>query len=482
MKKILTLLLTAGTLISLAQDLQPGFSKEEYRQMMLISIRSVKSSNYEKDYPPPNGFNMIYQSANIGLENSWDLWSDNKSTAVVSFRGTTAAPVSWLENFYAAMVPAKGELKTDKDTPAFRYDLADHPAAAVHAGWLLGMAIMSLEIMPRLDSLHKAGTRNLLIVGHSQGGGIAYLMTAHLLSLQKKGEFPSGIRIKTYCSAAPKPGNLPFAYAYESMTQNGWAFNVVNALDWVPETPFSIQNLDDFNVSNPFIHARTLIRKQKFPINIAMSHVYRKLDRPTRKAGRRFVKYMGKMPERMTKKVIPGLEMPAFAGTNNYVRTGNTIVLYPDEAYLKDYPAKSADVFIHHFHKPYLVLLDKLDQPFYDKKEELSGKWELTYITGTRIAFEGLFPGQKPHLQFTPEGISGNTACNPFSTVFKTSGSDSITIDPPKAMTMRFCEGGGETQFLKILQRVDRWKRQGDVLSFYIGDTEAMRFKAIPML
>jgi predicted esterase len=54
------------------------------------------------------------------------------------------------------------------------------------------------------------------IMGHSQGGAIAYLLTAHLLSLQKENKIPSEIVFKTYCSAAPKPGNLHFAYALTS--------------------------------------------------------------------------------------------------------------------------------------------------------------------------------------------------------------------------------------------------------------------------
>jgi hypothetical protein len=44
----------------------------------------------------------------MGLDNRWDL---NKGTqnniALINIRGTPTDPESWLENFYAAMVPAK---------------------------------------------------------------------------------------------------------------------------------------------------------------------------------------------------------------------------------------------------------------------------------------------------------------------------------------------------------------------------------------
>lgn len=88
-------------------------------------------------------------------------------------RGTTEKPESWLANFYAAMVPAKGEIKLN-DTEIFRYQLATNPKAAVHIGWLLGMAYLSKEIAPKIDSLCKTGIKEFLIMGHSQGGAISF--------------------------------------------------------------------------------------------------------------------------------------------------------------------------------------------------------------------------------------------------------------------------------------------------------------------
>ena len=108
------------------------------------------------------------------------------------------------------------------------------------------------------------GKKEFFITGHSQGGALAYLLTAHLLIMQENGIIPSDVRFKTYCSAAPKPGNLYFAYYYEKMTQQGWAYNTVNALDWVPESPFSIQTVNDFNAINPFRDAKKAMKKLLF--------------------------------------------------------------------------------------------------------------------------------------------------------------------------------------------------------------------------
>lgn len=346
------------TLASFAQ-LRPGFDKEEYMEMMRISVRTSKDSLYSSGFEKPREYKMVYHSENIGLDNSWDLWSNEKGGAVISLRGTTRNQESWLENFYAAMVPAQGTLQLDNNTK-FNYKLADNLQAAVHVGWLVGMAFLSREIVPQIEKLYQSNTKEFIIMGHSQGGAIAFLLTAHLYQLQKQKLLPQDIRFKTYCSAGPKPGNLYFAYDFESATQNGWAYNVVNPLDWVPETPFSVQTLHDFNTINPFNGAKKSIKKLKFPKNLFLSYVYNQLDKPTRKSQRNFEKYLGKMTHKMVAGHLKELKVPDYVPTSNYVRTGNTIVLPIDQEYLNQFPNDSQQVFIHHLHQPYMLQASKL--------------------------------------------------------------------------------------------------------------------------
>lgn len=358
---LLLLLLCACTQVIHAQPLKSGFDRDEYRQMMYISARTgAAGPNYYKDMPEPK-YKMVYRSATMGLDNLWDFWVSNSGDqAVISLRGTTGKPESWLNNFYAAMVPAKGSLQLS-NSYKFDYDLSADAKAAVHVGWLMSTGYLSLDIMPKLDSVYKAGIKNILIMGHSQGGAIAYLLNAYLYRLQDNGKLPSDIRIKTYCSAAPKPGNLYFAYDYEQHTQMGWAYNVVNAADWVPETPMSIQALNDFNTINPFKNARKIIRTQPFIQRTVMGYMFGKLDRPTRRAQRIYERYLGKKAGGMVTKTIKEYKQPDYFHSNHYVRTGNIIVLYPDAAYFEKYPNNDqTQIFIHHFHQPYLDLLDKL--------------------------------------------------------------------------------------------------------------------------
>lgn len=359
MRQVLTALWVFFAALSFAQNLQPGFSKAEYIELLKVSGQATSDTSYARRNPPPEIFKFHYRSPVLGLDNRYDLWADGQGTMVVSIRGTTRNQVSWLENFYAAMTPARGEIQMP-DGQKFAYNLTNYPNAAVHAGWLLGMAFLARDMLPRLDSAYGAGTRNLLIMGHSQGGAIAYLLTAFLRQRQTDGQLPAGWHIKTYCSAAPKPGNLHFAYAYEAATQGGWAFNVVNSVDWVPETPVSIQTLEDFNVVNPFSGAKASLGKQKFPMRLVMKHVYNRLNNSTRKARKTYVKYLGKVAGGRVAKVLKGMEMPPGYNSSNYMRTGQFVVLLADSSYLQQHPNTSKNAFEHHLHGAYLKLAQRL--------------------------------------------------------------------------------------------------------------------------
>jgi hypothetical protein len=294
----------------------------------------------------------------VGLENYWDLWISPEKVAVISIRGTTRETVSWLANFYAAMVPAEGELLlTPADT--FRYRLATHPKAAVHVGWLVATAYLSSDILPRIDSLVAEGVRDIILTGHSQGGAISFLLNAYLYDLQEQGRIPREVRFKTYSSAAPKPGNLYFAYEYEWRHQGGWAFNAVNSADWVPETPISIQTLNDFNDTNPFKSASEGISQQKFPTRAALRHVYNRLYKPSLKAQKNYEKYLGTLMSKQIEKTLPEFQPPDYYESNHYVRTGPTVILWADEAYFGIYPEETDSVFMHHLTGPYLYLLEK---------------------------------------------------------------------------------------------------------------------------
>jgi|SRR5690348_1528252 hypothetical protein len=339
-------------------QLQPGFDKDEYKALLAVTAQFSNDSSAMRLHAP-DGYKMLYRSPVMGLDNCWDLWATNNGIPIISIRGTTGREISWMENFYAAMVPATGEL-TLSSTQKFLYHLAESPKAAVHTGWLIGMASLSKDMLNKIDSCYKKGNKDFYIVGHSQGGAIAYLFTAYLHGLQQQNLLPADIRFKTYCSAAPKPGNLYFAYDYESYTQLGWAYNVVNAADWVPETPFSVQTVDDFTTVNPFTHIQPILKKTRWPKKWILKCVYRKLTRPAKKARKNYIKYLGNYVAKTIQKALPGFMPPKYFNGSDYVRTGNIISLVPKKDYYERFPEDNKLIFRNHLPAAYLYLTDQL--------------------------------------------------------------------------------------------------------------------------
>ena len=114
-----------------------------------------------------------------------------------------------------------------------------------------------------------------------------------------------------------------------------------------------------------------------------------------------------------------------------------------------------------------------------NKDKLYTNSWELEYITGPRIAFEGLFPEEKPMLTFQQENnrVSGTTGCNGYSTQYKLDGT-AISFEEPNAMTMRYCEGNGQQVFIKAMQDVNKYRITTDgQLELMMNDVVMMRFK-----
>ncbi len=355
---IISLVLFNFNGIGQVSKIKPGFSKKEYAELLKISTRQ-SDSLYNEDLPAPVKFNRIYRSPVLGLDNRWELWTSPDSIAAISIRGTTLKLESWIENFFAAMLPASGTIHLS-DSQIYNYHLSNNKRASVHAGWLIGSLTLFQDIVPQIDSCLSNGINDFYIIGHSQGGAIAYLLTSMISDLKTGNERYKNLTIKTYASAAPKPGNLYYAYEYEAMTQNGWAFNVVNSADWVPEGPFSIQTTNDYNTLNPFKYIDVALQKTSFPKNLILKHVYNQLDKPTKKATKNFNKNLGQYMTKQIQNYFPDFQPPAFEESTNYVRVGRTVVLYADESYYKSFPNTESEIWQHHKFEAYFYLLEKL--------------------------------------------------------------------------------------------------------------------------
>ncbi|AWK07554.1 META domain-containing protein [Flavobacterium crocinum] len=116
-----------------------------------------------------------------------------------------------------------------------------------------------------------------------------------------------------------------------------------------------------------------------------------------------------------------------------------------------------------------------------DSVSQLDGTWELNYITGPRITFDGLYPNKKPTINFdTKENqVSGNNSCNSYTGKLVVNG-NKIDFTQPMAVTKMMCldSGQGETTYMKTLQKITSYDitDDGKTLNFISGDIAMMRF------
>jgi heat shock protein HslJ len=115
-----------------------------------------------------------------------------------------------------------------------------------------------------------------------------------------------------------------------------------------------------------------------------------------------------------------------------------------------------------------------------DSVSKLEGTWELNYISGPRIAFDGLYPNKKPTINFDlkENRVSGNSSCNNFNGKLSVTG-NKIDFTQPMAMTKMMCmDGQGEQVFMSTLQKITSYDvtDNGKTLNFISGDIAMMRF------
>lgn len=352
-------LLTLSVIGVSAQNLKPGFDIDEYTSTLQRSVLQVDAT-FRGQVPKEKEYVRVYRSPEQGLHNKFDVWlSPDKQSIAINFRGTTSNPDSWLENFYSAMIPATGELKlSNKYT--FQYKFAADPRAAVHVGWAVGIGSIAPDVVDKIQRYHNEGVKQVIVEGHSQGGALAFLMSSYLHYLREDGLLPADIVIKTYCSAGPKPGNLYYAYDFDFINRGGWAFNIINTADWVPETPFAVQTLTDMSKVNPFVNVKEVIRKQKLPVRLYLGHAFRQMKRSSNKTQIRYKRYLGARAYKEVRKYLPEFEEPTYVNSNNYTRAGTAIILQPDAEYDKQFPDKGENVFLHHLFGPYYYLANKI--------------------------------------------------------------------------------------------------------------------------
>lgn len=113
----------------------------------------------------------------------------------------------------------------------------------------------------------------------------------------------------------------------------------------------------------------------------------------------------------------------------------------------------------------------------------LEGSWQLNYISGPRIAFDGLYPNKKPSITFDlkENRVSGNNSCNQYFGGLLLDGYKINFKDTKMGMTMMACPGEGENVYMKTLEKIDSYSisEDGKTMNFIMGDIAMMRFEKV---
>jgi hypothetical protein len=219
----------------------------------------ANAAGWEEIYPNPETLPANLAPPSIGpYGNAWKLYRKTGSDIyVIAIRGTIDTKGSISADLIATSTPAHVKIQA-KQNPyrLVSFTLAETPQAETHLGWSYAMAELMFDRKNGiLRALHdpmlvKHGSR-ILITGHSQGAAIATLVHAFLHyaiadSANKFGLRDSGFTLKSYVFAQPKPGNWQFAMDFSRIAgSKGTAFVINNNLDWVPQTPLSIEFFDE---------------------------------------------------------------------------------------------------------------------------------------------------------------------------------------------------------------------------------------------
>lgn len=330
MKTILILTLTLFSLTSTAQ-LSPGFDKQEALDMIQLcnSFPFIESYNSDNEIIP-HGYEKTYTSGVFGMDNMFQIYTSERGYAVINFRGSTDKKISWMENFYSAMIPSKGTIQIKDRT--INYKFAEDTAAHVHAGYALGIAYMNDDLRFHIKYLNMLGIYDIMLTGHSQGGALCQLLLSYLNYLPE-GTISSDNTFKVYSFAAPMVGNAGFVAEYDSLyTQTDMSHLIINEEDVVPALPLAYRDgplLTEAAITSLFD------KEQSFEFKDAAYNGFINL----------FENSIGSVNKWFSDKVgaqigndLGSFSIPPYTHDINYSRVGNVIALAPVEypVHLKD--------------------------------------------------------------------------------------------------------------------------------------------------
>ena len=333
-----------------------AFDKQEAKNLVAIcnywlngKIEGMDSTYIDSTYV------LLYESKLFKMDNKWQMWQKGDDAVVINLRGTTRKSISWFENFYAAMIPAEGELLLP-DSQKVKYKFASDSRAAVHVGWTMGVSFMISDILKHVKEANGRGIYNIYMTGHSQGGALTHLLRS-MFEYLPEDQLSSKNKFKVYAFASPKPGNRFFVYDYASYTSlKNPSYTIINKSDWVPQTPFSVQSPDNMTLPSPFASLENNDFDIPFLKRIVIKRMYKSMKNPTEKSQRRFKKKLGKKMHKQIAKKVGDFKTPRYVDDFAYFPVGVQVILQP---WKEDTDNEILKVFWQHFPAHYYYLIEE---------------------------------------------------------------------------------------------------------------------------
>lgn len=266
-----------------------GFVSAEAKQLLEFCIELNNQDDRGKSADPqfqaqPEGWKIIFDSRHPGntewnkkwpviagapdpnnpesngfgpFNNAWLLLQSaiDPTQYAIAIRGTVGETRSIIADALITTTAAQSGIKlNDKRTLPITF--AATPKAELHLGFAYAAFTLLFEkesgILQKLRDAKLPDNAKLFITGHSQGAAIATLVHSFLyyaltdqadryqLNLKLKQAANSGVQLKSYLFAQPKPGNLQYAEDFARIAKDG-SYAVNNTLDPVPQIPLTIQ-------------------------------------------------------------------------------------------------------------------------------------------------------------------------------------------------------------------------------------------------
>ncbi|WP_028978520.1 lipase family protein [Sporocytophaga myxococcoides] len=305
---------------SLLAQPEKEFNKEEARDMIALCNSFCFLELYGTDSTIiPKGYVKTYTSDVLGMDNIYQIYQKD-NIAIINLRGSTSKKISWMENIYSAMIPAKGVIKIQNEK--FKYVFAKNNNTAVHAGYALGVAFLHEDLLLQIKKLNKKGVYSFLLTGHSQGGALANMLLAYLENLPQN-KLSSRNTFKCYSYAAPMIGNKTFTDEYnERFCKTNMSFNIVNPADLVPTLPLNYKESNSFSQGLKSLLLEDASLGEKFKDGIFLLFD-KNLGSAVRKLSTSVVKQISKE--------VGALTMPPYVDDINYNKLGNRIEIFKSE-------------------------------------------------------------------------------------------------------------------------------------------------------